>query len=163
MGANTGDDVPTPGEADDSSKRPKTESTWEYNQRVSKEWNKEQEEMELEQVEKAKTDTATLPDKQEDRTTDPAAHSHRSVSLDILLPMLHKIIRHPSEEAPTFGDATFPTCATIGRQDAGWLSCRISIRNTDAEARTIPRSFWRVCRNKRDFCLQFSLEECQQD
>eukprot|EP00971_Amphidinium_carterae_P079014 1563321-Amphidinium_carterae.6 len=48
MGANTGGDgdkVPTPGAADDGSKRAKTETTLEYNQRVSKELNKKQEEI----------------------------------------------------------------------------------------------------------------------
>eukprot|EP00971_Amphidinium_carterae_P336965 6473576-Amphidinium_carterae.2 len=82
MGDNTGDtneDPPTV--EDESSKRPKTESTWEYNQRISKEWN-ERQDRELAEGKKAE-DEKRLPDKMPtSRNADSASHSHRSVSAD---------------------------------------------------------------------------------
>eukprot|EP00971_Amphidinium_carterae_P207086 4108677-Amphidinium_carterae.3 len=81
MRANTGgngDRVPTPGTADESSKRAKFESTFEYNQRVSKEWNKKQEALEQERKEKEKRDTAAIPEQEEDCTSDFIARSPRA-------------------------------------------------------------------------------------
>eukprot|EP00971_Amphidinium_carterae_P323805 6435326-Amphidinium_carterae.1 len=91
MEGNTGNttEEPPTGE-DESSKRPKTEAGWfEHNQRVSKEWNQRQEEMERERAERqAAEHEKRLPDKMPvNRNTrviadDTASQSHRSLSAD---------------------------------------------------------------------------------